>query len=443
MAKNIKNKTTDQRLPGFRDHEGEGADRRATASSPALDRKPEIKKEYISAYDHKRDFLPSHGSLEGSDMALSVTRHASTPLVEEFKFLLCGIDTLDLGLYVSWGPDWKRRLNVLNNKKKEAGKKGGILIGMPSGRTCIFKPGGKGQNYRFHLQFQEYNLFIAKAQHPNKSPNVYLSVSAKTLWLDGIEKALSWIAEDLILIGKGKILFVQVSRVDLCADFWIPGGLSYDFIRFHKVTHTEKTNFHEGNDELETYYVGDVKSPVQLRIYNKGLEVRQGGTKLWFLDLWKRESTEDVWRIEFQIRRSELKRLGINSFDDLKEKKIGLWQHLTSKWFSLRLPDNEKTERKTIHPFWCAVQECFDQGSPVEELKPVSASKGEVSLDWYLSHIDGCLSSLASRLGITNREEALRELQDRLDRKNDAKDFEEACIKKAIQKGTLSDGGEN
>ncbi len=441
MTKDTNRKPTQHIASGFGDHEGGGANRRERASYPEPDRKPVTKEECVSAYNQEPDDLLQGDRLEESGMALSVTRHASTPFVEEFKFLLCGIDSLDLGLYVVWGSDWKRRLSSLDKKKKEAGKKGGLLIGLPSGRTCIFKPGGKGQNYRFHLQFEAYNLFIAKAAKPEKSPNVYLSISAKTLWLDGIEKALSWITEDLKAIGKGKILFVQVSRVDLCADFWIPGGLSHEFLLSHKATRTDKGNLYLGKDKLETYYVGDVKSPVQLRIYNKGLEVRQGGAKFWFLDLWKRESTEDVWRIELQVRRPELKRFGINSLDDLKQKQTGLWRHFTSNWFSLRLPDNEKVERKTIHPFWCAVQECFDQGAPVNELQPVLKSAGEVSPEWHLSHIDGCLSSFAARLGITNRDDALLELQNRLNRRNNATDFEEVCIKKAIQKGTLSDGG--
>ena len=168
-------------------------------------------------------------------MAESVTRHASTPLVQEFKFLLSGIDSLDLGLYVVWGPNWKRRLRSLDKKKQKARKKNGLLVGLPSGRNCIFKPGGKGDNYRFHLQFEAYNLFIGKAARPRSSPNVYLSISAKTLWLNGIETALSWITEDLKTIGGGTIQFVQVSRVDLCSDFWVCGGLSYAFLKSHKV----------------------------------------------------------------------------------------------------------------------------------------------------------------------------------------------------------------
>jgi uncharacterized protein len=72
----------------------------------------------------------------------------------------------------------------------------------------------------------------------------------------------------------------------------------------------------------------------------------------------------------------------------------------------------------------------------------VCGSAGAASPEWHLSHIDGCLSSFAARLGITNRDDALHELQRRLTRRNNATDFETDCIKKAIQRGTLSEGGE-
>lgn len=378
-----------------------------------------------------------------NSMAVSVTRHASTPHVTDFQFLLCGIDTLDLGLYVTWGTDWKRRLTILDKKKQEARKKDGLLAKMSSGRSFIFRPNGKGENYRFHLQFEAYNLFIGKSAKPGSSPNAYLSIDAKTLWFNGIETALSWIAEDLQEIGKGKIQFVQVSRVDLCVDFWIPGGVSYAFLLSHKVTPNDKGNIYLDKDTLETFYLANKKSPIQLRIYNKGQEAsKQGGKKRWFLDLWQRESTDDVWRIEFQLRRPALKQFEVNSLDDLKQKQAGIWHYLTSKWFSLRLPDNEKAERKTIHPFWCAVQECFQVDASSSDIKRVYTSDKTVSEKWHISHMGGCLSSFAARRGITNRQEALREFQDCLSKCNNEKDFEAACIKKAIALGTLSNGGE-
>ncbi len=380
---------------------------------------------------------------ESSSRMLPVTHPASTPLVEEFQFLLCGIDSLDLGLYVVWGSDWKRRLQSLDKKKQQARKNGGLYIAMPSGRNCVFKPGGKGENYRFHLQFDAYNLFIGKAAKPGTSPNVYLSISAKVLWQNGIETALSWIAEDLKVIGGGTIQRVQISRLDLCADFHVPGGLSHEFILSHKVTRNDKGKLFLDKNELQTYYAADAKSPIQLRLYNKGVEVKQGGVKLWFLDLWQRESTDDIWRVEFQVRRPALKQFGINSLDDLKEKQAGLWGYLTTKWFSLRLPDNNKAERKTIHPFWSAVQECFKNDTPGtdSQVHRDYGTSGTASPEWHLSHIDGCLSSFAAILGITTRLDALQELQIRLTKRNNASDFETACRKKAIQLGTVSGGG--
>ncbi len=375
------------------------------------------------------------------DMGIPVTPHASTPLVEAFQFLLCGIDSLDLGLYVAWGSNWKRRLHSLDQKKQQARKKGGLLVALPSGRSCIIKPGGKGENYRFHLQFEAYNLFIGKAARPGSSPNVYVSLAASTLWRQGIETALSWIAEDVKAIGGGTIQLVKVSRLDLCADFHIPGGLSHDFLLSHKVARTDKGKLFLERDELQTMYVGDASSPVQLRIYNKGLEVLKGGTKLWFLDLWSRQSCEDVWRVEFQIRRPKLKEFGVNSLDDLRQKQAAIWRYLTSKWFSLRLQDNDKAERRTVHPFWLAVQECAHKLGPVGELKRLFGSSGSASPEWHLSHIDGCLSSFAALLGITNRADALRELETRLARRNNTTDFETACLKKGIQRGTLAEGG--
>lgn len=177
--------------------------------------------------------------------------------------------------------------------------------------------------------------------------------------------------------------------------FGFPVG-SYEFLLSHKVTRNDKGKLFLDKNELETYYVGDAKSPIQLRIYNKGLEVEQGRTKLWFLELWNRESSEDIWRIEFQVRRPALKQFGVNSIADLKEKETGLWLYLTSKWFSLRLPDNDKAERRTVHLFWCAVQECFTENS-LDEVKRVWRP-AQVSPDWHLSHIDGCLSSFAALL---------------------------------------------
>ncbi len=124
---------------------------------------------------------------------------------------------------------------------------------MPSGRKYIFHAGGKGNNYRFHLEFPQYHLFIGKATSADKSPNVFVSLNSKTIWFQQIETALREIACDLKFIGGGIIKRIQPSRCDLAADFQVPGGFSYEFLKSHKVTRSRKTNSYLTGDTLETF----------------------------------------------------------------------------------------------------------------------------------------------------------------------------------------------
>jgi len=87
---------------------------------------------------------------------------------------------------------------------------------------------------------------------------------------------------------------------------------------------------------LETFYAGDKSSPVYLRIYDKGKEVKKKGTEERWLLLWFIDDAQDVWRIEAQIRRNILKQFSIHTIDDLLKKKAGLWRYVTEDWFSFR-----------------------------------------------------------------------------------------------------------
>jgi hypothetical protein len=291
-----------------------------------------------------------------SSMASSVTRHAQNPPVEKFTFLLCGVDTLDLGLYVTWETNWKKNLETLDAKKEQAQGTKGLLDATDIGREFLHLPSGKPPNYRYHLQFPEYHIYLAISENFGTSPNVYLSISSETIWHVGLITILNLIECDLSHFG-GKLHRVQPSRCDLCVDFRIDGPLTLPFLDALRVSRSRKTWAILDGDNLETYYCGSPDSPVQLRIYNKGKEILKSN-KQWFLPLWKTDDPEGVWRVEFQLRRPFLKQYRINTLDDLVEKIAAMWEYLTEEWFSLRLPDNDKAERRTIHPWWQAVLEC-------------------------------------------------------------------------------------
>ena len=85
----------------------------------------------------------------------------------------------------------------------------------------------------------------------------------------------------------GRVTQVQVSRVDLHADFIIAGGLSFDFIRHHLVSKSKKNRTVNDGDDLETFYLGKVSNSVQLRIYNKSKQIKAKPDLRWLFDIYK------------------------------------------------------------------------------------------------------------------------------------------------------------
>ncbi|MCM0082298.1 replication initiation factor domain-containing protein [Geomonas sp. Red32] len=184
-------------------------------------------------------------------------------------------------------------------------------------------PNGKGDNYAFHLQFPQYHLYISKSEKFTSSPNVYLSINSKTMWGKGVAYVLDLATNDLKYFG-GKIVEVLPSRLDICADFKLSSGLSLPFLEEHTVCRSRDVRPIIKGGILETCYFGSPAAPIRLRIYNKGKEVIKKGEKLWFADMWGTDNLEDIWRVEFQLRRAALKQFKINDFLDLWQRAGGV-----------------------------------------------------------------------------------------------------------------------
>lgn len=371
-------------------------------------------------------------------MALSITCHAPFSNMEGWQCLACGVDTLHLSIYVQWSELWNQQLFDLEVAKEKAS--GTVGLPMNGGRFLIL-PGGKPPSYRFHLQYPEFQLYLSISREPEgKTPNVYGSIGSKCLWLGSVGEAVALIVNEIVLLG-GKVLSVKPSRCDLAADFRIPGGLSLDFLRSHRVPPHVKTSHHETGNRLETFYHGAKKSPIQLRLYDKGLEVERGGTKLWFRDIWKVDSLEDVWRVEFQIRRKFLKDCRINSIDDLVKSLGGMWEYLTDLWVTLRIPDDLNATRRTTHPGWLVVQQAASRFGEVRTLDR-NCENDPASVDWYVSHCGGCLVSYAVRRRIGSLEAAIEEFRRDVLRYWGQRDFEEEYLVKSIKLGYSCESNE-
>ena len=109
-----------------------------------------------------------------ASMAESVTRHAQNPPAGNFQYLICGIDSIYFGIYVVWSEEWEQIFRVLEYNKQKAQGTDGFLEESTPGRKYLFLPGGMAPNYRYHLKFNEYSLFLSKTRHAKRSPRVCL-----------------------------------------------------------------------------------------------------------------------------------------------------------------------------------------------------------------------------------------------------------------------------
>ena len=295
--------------------------------------------------------------------------------------------------------------------------------------------GGKAPNYRYHLKFPEYHCFIAISQFAKQSPNIYLSFTSEALHWELSEKELIELAtRDIESLG-GVVNQHKISRCDLYADFRIPGGLNLEFLRSHMVGKANKTNQYMNGDLLETFYAGEKHSPLQLRLYNKSVKIKQDGSAERWLLIWFTDDPENVWRIEFQIRRSILKQYKINSIDDLRNEKADLWQYMTGEWFSLRYQNNENQSRRTIHEFWKIVQSCGQYFGTVKWTKRHYEKNKAIFIKWHVARMINLLISCAAIMKDYKPESCLMKVSSRILPSINEGDFEEKARKKSIELG--------
>lgn len=346
--------------------------------------------------------------------------------------LLCGVDTLDLGIQSHW-PDavWGVLSERLAQGKLAARNTDGIRF---SEESLILPSGSQG--YLYHLKYTDLDLYIANRQFPHaETPNVYASPSSCLIWERGVMAAAGFVVQKVEELG-GIVQSIKPSRVDLCADFEVPGGLDLGMLLTLRVPVDLEHRTHGKGTELQSFYHGNGQTPILVRIYSKSVEVLKKQEKLWFFDLWNVTQQTEVWRFEFQIRREVLKQFGIETVEDLLSKQAGIWTYLTTKTFSLRLLDNPNTSRRTIHPLWKAVQKCSSRFGEVRDVSRVRFHQLP-DPEWYVRHIAGCLTGYAVRQGIGSLERALELLSSDLRELFQSKDFYEEVCRKSIAEGIL------
>lgn len=347
-------------------------------------------------------------------MAEPVTRHAQ--MTDEYigprdwRFLICGIDTLDLGIYVDW-KDYDTLYGRLETGKSRAQGNDVVLLRDSCIGAVLIHAGGKGM-YRYHVQTAQFHMFLQAQDKPKQGPNVYVSVLSRSLWTCGLDESIEAVRK-LIDEWDGRIDQIQPSRVDLAADYVIPDDLSFDFLKQTRVARTSAISHFEDDDALQTFYIGKKHSTLQARIYDKGIEIMKN-RKAWFTAVWGLDNVQHVWRVEFQIRRIWLKEFGIDDLDSLKAKLPAMWDYLTVQWLSFRLLDDSNTARRTVHHWWQHVQSCADGLGQIEPLERITGASSIADAEWYIKRIASSIAATAGLLGLRTLPEAMAEVWERV-----------------------------
>ena len=264
--------------------------------------------------------------------------------MNELRLLISGYDTIECAYYLA--PDHgclldyeqlaahKEELRQGKSKRPTPIKLGNeefLLAGHGTGSGYPFLI----ENDAFSIQFGEFN-----------QPSFFVTFRSIALWHSSTQglhdRFMAW-AES---VGLYTYKPERLSRVDSTFDYYLP---AIDFDEDNFVSSFVKDNQHRKNGKVQNFRLGE--GDLGLRVYNKCDEILEKSFKTWFYDLWGID--RDVWRIEWQIRKLWLRRFGIRTFEDLKERQGDLLRILVNEHTTLRIKtEDSNRSRWPLHPLW-------------------------------------------------------------------------------------------
>jgi len=268
---------------------------------------------------------------------------------EYFKALRWGVDSLYLSYPGELLPQVNERLTVLKQRAQSADLLEQSQAQYPIGDHLFEVKSMAPRGFAFLL---EDNAFRIQLSRSTKLPAAYVKISSAYLAHVGPEKAagaLQALIEAMITPREAP----NVSRIDCFVDFVWSGGMEWD--REAWVTRGNGIDAYSEGGVFTGWVVGR-GGIISARLYYKLLQAVKIGSdyllSLWEAGGWK--PPEQVWRLEFQLRREILVQHGLTKLDAVLGNLNGLWSYATTEWLKLTLPnpDDQTRSRWPIHPLW-------------------------------------------------------------------------------------------
>ena len=354
---------------------------------------------------------------------------------DSFRSLLTGYDTIECAYYLrAVNPDARFDFTALiaerDALKQRKSKSKAIMLGT---EEFLLASHGTGSGYPLLLSNE---LFSIQCGELNK-PNFYVTYTSFGLWHHGAlnlhQRFLEWAAS----VGLEPFMNERLSRVDTTFDYLIP---VIDFDQDSFVSIAEKDSQWRSGKKVETFTIG--RSPIILRVYFKSAEIKNESHKTWFYDLWGEK--ENVWRIEWEVRKEPLRNVGIITFDDLMERQGDLLRNLAHNHTSLRRKTMDSNpSRWPLHPVWKDLLMQIKRMCALGVVREYNAARGleerlatiSISMYGYLKRVSA-VNCLLSDTATGEMEETLELLGDRMRHIHDPLTWE-TDVKKRIDEMRL------
>lgn len=265
------------------------------------------------------------------------------------ELLLSGVDTVECAYFLRAGIGCRldfQHLAVGREALRSAKVREARPVTLGS-KQFMLAPHGTGSGYPLLLT----NADMAVQCGEFNSPSFFVTFRSHALWHQGAQalhqEFVDWTGELRLHAVRAEAL----SRVDFAFDVRLP-SLNFDADSF--VTLASRDAQHRKDRKAQTFRFGE--GDVVLRVYDKSAEIRESSQKDWFYALWG-GVTEDVWRIEFQVRKDILRRFSIRTFADLDAGAGDLLRYLMHEHTTLRVKsDDSNRSRWPLHPLWALLQ---------------------------------------------------------------------------------------
>ena len=268
---------------------------------------------------------------------------------EYFQPLRWGVDSLYLTYPGQVFPEVDSRLKVLKKLAQSSEAHEQAQAQWQIGEHAFEVKDKAPMGYAYVLEDGSFRIQISRS---SKLPVAYVKISSGYLSHVGpakAEEAAGQIVEKLIELRDS----ANVSRIDLFVDFASPESMEWN--REAWVTRGGSIDQYSEGGVFTGWVIGR-GGVMSARLYYKLLHAVKIGAD-YLLELWQRAGwnmKDQVWRLEFQMRREILVQYGLAKLPDVLKSLNGLWSYATTEWLRLTIPsaDDQTRSRWPIHTLW-------------------------------------------------------------------------------------------